>query len=70
MHPGKSKQTWAPVCQVGMVAGTVHPLSVACSMAMYFAPCVVLVPLTHGHVVSLMPVVCIHAMGSWVLVPT
>jgi len=57
-----------PDCQIGIVAGTVHPLSVAFSMAMYFAPWVVLLPLTHGQVVSVIPVVCIQAMGSWVFV--
>jgi hypothetical protein len=32
-------------------------------IAMNFAPCVVLMPLTHGHVVSPIPVVCIQAIG-------
>ena len=75
LHPEKSTHRWLPEVQVGMVLGTVQPLSVPCSMAMNFDPLVVLGvpphalwPWTHGHVQSLMPVVCIQAMGAWVLV--
>src|SRR6478609_5745060 len=67
LHPGKSSQSMLPAVHVGMGLGTVHPLSVPCSMAMYFEPLVVLFPCIHGHVVSLIPVDCIQAIGSCIL---
>jgi hypothetical protein len=46
MHPVKSTHRWLPEVQVGMVLGTVQPLSVPCSIAMNFEPWVVLLPWT------------------------
>ena len=43
-----------PGFHVGISAGIVHPLSVACSIAMYFAP--LPGPPSHMHSVSLIPV--------------
>src|SRR4029077_20453936 len=64
LHPAKSLQSMLPDVHVGMGLGTMHPLSVPCSMAMNFAPRICASLDTQGHVPSLIPVDCIQAIGS------
>src|SRR5689334_6257972 len=70
LHPAKSLQSMPPDVHVGMGLGTIHPLSVPCSIAMNFAPLICASLETQGHVPSLIPVDCIQAMGSCALVGT
>src|SRR5688572_4233598 len=67
LHPAKSLQSMPPDVHVGMGSGTVHPLSVPCSIAMNFAPLICASLLTHGQMPSLIPVDCIQAIGSCIL---
>src|SRR3954451_22555985 len=67
LQPGKSSQIMLPEVQVGIGLGTVHPLSVPCSMAMNFDPFMEASSEIQGQVWSLIPVDCIQAIGSWFL---
>src|SRR6188768_3613536 len=68
LHPAKSLQSMAPAFHVGIGLGTVHPLSVPCSIAMHFAPRFWASSAALVHVPSLIPVDCIQAIGSCALV--